>query len=86
MAKRFVYFYFTKRKIEELAAVAPMHVEYWKQAALPGYMGGPFSDRTGGMISFEAEDLDKVEEIVDKDPFNIEQLVEYKWMKEWVLE
>ena len=86
MAKRFVYFYFTKRKIEELTALAPKHVEYWKQAALPGYMGGPFSDRTGGMISFEAEDLDKAEAIVDGDPFVIEELVEFKWIKEWVLE
>jgi len=86
MAKRFVYFYFTKRKIEELQACVPKHMDYWKKAALPGYMGGPFSDRTGGMISFEADEMEKVEEIVEKDPFNTEELVEYKWIKEWVLE
>ncbi len=86
MAKRFVYFYFTKRKIEELKACAPKHVDYWKNSGLNGYMGGPFSDRTGGLITFESEDLESAEKVTDKDPFVTEELIEYKWVKEWVIE
>ncbi len=86
MAKRFVYFYFMKRNPQEIRECVPKHVEYWKTAALPGYMGGPFGDRSGGMISFQANEKAEVEKIVDKDPFVIEELVEQKWIKEWALE
>jgi len=75
-----------KRNPQEIRECVPKHVEYWKTAALPGYMGGPFGDRSGGMISFQANEKAEVEKIVDKDPFVIEELVEQKWIKEWALE
>lgn len=86
MAKRFVYFYFTKRKPPEMADCVPRHIDYWKKAGLPGYMGGPFTDKTGGLITFESKDMEKAEEVIEKDPFVKEELIEYKWVKEWFIE
>jgi hypothetical protein len=34
--------------------VAPKHAAYWHELRLPEYVGGPFADRSGGLISFEA--------------------------------
>ena len=80
MKKQFVYFYFMKKKSEIIKFVVPSHVEYWGKHNLQKYMGGPFADRTGGIITFEAEN------IVLSDPFVTEDLLEDKWKKEWIVE
>jgi uncharacterized protein YciI len=49
-------------------------------------MGGPFADRSGGLISFEAASLEDAAEMVEKDPFTINDLVGDWWIKEWILE
>jgi len=49
-------------------------------------MGGPFGDRTGGLISFVAPSLQEAMEITLQEPFILEGLIEQKWIKEWVLE
>ncbi len=84
--KRFVYFYFMKNEPDKIRQVAPAHVNYWHSAQLPGYLGGPFADRTGGLISFEAVTLEDATEIVEKDPFTINDLIGDLWIKEWALE
>jgi uncharacterized protein YciI len=61
-------------------------VEYWKTANIQGYMGGPFADRSGGLISFFASSLDEATQIILKDPFILEDLVAEKWIKEWIAE
>jgi hypothetical protein len=38
--------------------VAPKHAAYWQGLDLPGYEGGPFEDRAGGLIVFGCESLD----------------------------
>jgi len=84
--KRFVYFYFNRNEPEKIRQVVPAHVGYWKSANVKGYMGGPFGDRTGGLISFVAPSLQDATEIILQDPFIVENLISEKRIKEWILE
>lgn len=84
--KRFTYFYFNRSELEKIRQVVPAHVQYWKDANLKGYMGGPFADQTGGLIAFVASSLEEATELVQQDPFVLEDLIDQKWIKEWVLE
>jgi uncharacterized protein YciI len=86
MSKRFVYFYFMKDNPDGIREIVPSHIHYWKTSKLEKYLGGPFTDRTGGLISFETTSLDKAIEIVEKDPFVSNDLVEMRWIKEWLPE
>lgn len=86
MGKQFVFFYFMKRELEKIKAAVPLHIEYWHSLKLNKYLGGPFADRTGGMITFEAESIDEANRITMNDPFVIQDLLETKWIKEWVVE
>lgn len=80
---RFVYFYFNRNDPEKIRQIVPAHVQYWKTANLKGYMGGPFGDRTGGLISFAASNLQEATDIILQDPFILEDLVAEKWIKAW---
>ena len=53
---------------------------------LRGYLGGPFADRSGGLISFETNTHDDAARLVADDPFVREGLVERSWVKEWKVE
>jgi uncharacterized protein YciI len=64
----------------------PAHVRYWQNANLDGYVGGPFADRLGGLITFLATSLEQAERIVSGDPFVLEDLIIEKWLKEWLPE
>lgn len=84
--RRFLYFYFNRNKPEKVRQAVPTHVQYWKTANLRGYMGGPFADRTGGLIYFDASGLEEAEEIIRQDPFVLKDLIDQKWIKEWLPE
>lgn len=86
MLKRFVFFYFMKNEPDRIREIVPSHINYWKTSKLEKYLGGPFADRTGGLISFESSSLDKATEVVKKDPFFAHDLIETKWIKEWMPE
>ena len=86
MTNRFTYFYFMKKTPGKIQSVVPLHVEYWKGRNLQGYMGGPFADRSGGLITFEAESMAEAAGIILNDPFVLEDLLEDKWIKEWLVE
>ena len=86
MGKRFVFFYFMKKEPERIKAVVPLHIEYWRKLRLNKYHGGPFADRTGGLIAFEAEGIEKATSIIMNDPFVSQGLLEDKWIKEWAVE
>lgn len=86
MARRFVYFYLNRNEPEKIRQVVPSHVQYWKTANLQGYMGGPFGDRTGGLISFVASNLEEATAIILQDPFLLEDLIADKWIKKWSIE
>lgn len=84
--KHFVYFYFNRNEPEKIRQVVPAHVQCWKAANLKGYMGGPFADRTGRLISFVADSLPEATKIVEQDPFVLQDLIAEKWIKEWIVE
>ena len=81
--KRFVYFYINRNDPEKIRQVVPAHVQYWKSAHLEEFQGGPFGDRTGGLISFVAESLEEATKIILQDPFIQEELIAEKWIKDW---
>jgi uncharacterized protein YciI len=84
--KRFLYFYLMRNTPDAIRQVVPEHVQYWRSRDLPDYMGGPFADRTGGLITFAAASLADAQQIVRDDPFVREQLIEQRWIKEWLIE
>jgi uncharacterized protein len=84
--KRFVYFYFNRNEPGKIKQVIPSHVQYWQAEALNDYLGGPFSDWTGGMIIFSAMSLQEATDIILQDPFILEDLIAQKWIKEWITE
>jgi uncharacterized protein len=61
---RFLYFYFMNEEPERIRAAAPEHSAYSRGLALSGDLGGPFADRSGGMISFDLDASEKAEEVV----------------------
>ena len=86
MGRRFVYFYLMKGESEKIGPVVPAHIEYWIGSGLPGYTGGPFADRSGGLVMFEAPTLEEATEIAGRDPFVAQDVVESRWVKEWLPE
>jgi uncharacterized protein YciI len=86
MTKKFIYFYFMKNDPDKTRQHVSDHVDYWKSSELDDYLGGPFSDRTGGAITFRAKDIEEATEITSKDPFVLEDQLAMKWIKEWILE
>jgi uncharacterized protein YciI len=47
------------------------------------YQGGPFADRSGGLITFVVDEPARAEAAVAGDPFVQEGLLERYWLKEW---
>ena len=82
---RFIYFYFNRKSPDKLEPVVPAHVQYWHQANLSNYQGGPFAVRTGGLISFTAPSRQAAAALVAQDPFVRADLIECHWLKEWEL-
>ena len=63
-----------------------MHAAYWRELALNDYLGGPFGDRSGGLITFSAESMAEAQRLVAGDPFVREGLIARHWVKEWPAE
>jgi uncharacterized protein YciI len=83
MAKRFIFFYTMGADPARIRDTAAAHVAYWADAALSNYAGGPFADRSGGLITFDADDLAQAAAMVEGDPFLAEGLLRDHWLKEW---
>ncbi len=86
MTKRFAYFYLMRREPERVQLFIPQHVAYWNGLHLNAYMGGPFVDHSGGLITFEARDMDAATEYANRDPFVLLDLLENSWVREWIVE
>jgi uncharacterized protein YciI len=71
---------------DRVRTVAPEHAAYWRNLGLPGYVGGPFADRSGGLITFDADSLEQAAGIIDADPFVQEELLESSVVKQWMPE
>jgi len=81
--KKFVFFYTMRNSSPQIMQTAPKHITYWEELPLGYYSGGPFSDKSGGMIIFDCEDEQKAELIINQDPFIKNNLIEQKFIKEW---
>ena len=80
---RIAYVYFMQGEPERIGPVVPRHVAYWQELHLTAYEGGPFADRSGGLITFQADSLDAATIITNGDPFAVEALLAEAWVKEW---
>jgi uncharacterized protein YciI len=83
--KKFVYFYIMKNQPEIIKNLVPVHIKYWEDCNLKDYQGAPFSDRSGGLIIFCAENIGDAENIAYDDPFVKESVIDKKWVKEWLV-
>jgi uncharacterized protein YciI len=83
---RIAYSYSMKDDPDRVRTVAPEHAAYWRDLGLPEYLGGPFADRSGGLIIFEADSLEAAERIIAADPFSRKRLLESRVVKQWVPE
>lgn len=83
MTRLFAFFYLMRDDASGSREAVPEHVAYWKGAALEGYRGGPFADRSGGLITFRAADLQEATAIAERDPFVRRGLLRQRWTKEW---
>jgi hypothetical protein len=77
-----LYFYLMTGATDQVRAAAPKHAGYWRQLGLPDYLGGPFADRSGGLITFSAGSAADADQLVVEDPFVRERLLEHFWVKE----
>ena len=85
MSVRFAYFYFMTDDPRRVQSVAPEHTAHWLGLNLLDYSGGPFADRTGGLITFIVDEPTRAEAAVAADPFVREHLLERFWLKRWDL-
>jgi hypothetical protein len=83
---RVLYFYLMRDAEDRIRAAAPEHATYWRELGLEDYLGGPFADRSGGLITFEVGSIDEAERRVAEDPFVRGDLLERRWLKEWLLD
>jgi uncharacterized protein YciI len=83
---RFAFFYLMKDEAEQVGLAVPGHIEHWRELGFAGYLGGPFEDRTGGLIIFEADDAAQAGQAVKTDPFVEQRLLDVYWLKEWAPE
>lgn len=84
--RRFLYFYIMRNAPDAILRTVPAHVEHWHGLKLPDYLGGPFMDRTGGLITFAAPSLATAQQAIGGDPFVREGLIEQSWVKEWLVD
>lgn len=82
---RVSYFYFMKPEPDRVRVVAAEHADYWRALDLHHYLGGPFADRSGGLITFECGSVEAAKRLVSQDPFTREGLLADYWVKEWEL-
>lgn len=83
MTARYAYFYFMRDEADRVRATAPQHVAHWRELGLTDYVGGPFEDRSGGLITFRVESETQADSAVATDPFVTTGLLATYWIKRW---
>jgi uncharacterized protein YciI len=83
VSPRFAYFYLVRDEPDRVLLAVPGHVSHWRGLGLTGYLGGPFQDRTGGLITFETDDPGRASKAVERDPFVQDGLLDSHWLKQW---
>ena len=76
MSARYAYFYFMGTDADRVRATAPAHAAYWRDLGLDDYVGGPFEDRGGGLITFRVDSAAQADSAVAADPFVTTGLLE----------
>jgi len=84
MSPRFAYVYFMSGDADRVGVTVPRHVAHWKGLGLADYLGGPFEDRTGGLITFSASNATEAQQAVETDPFVLEGLIGSYLLKHWI--
>lgn len=82
---RFLFFYLMVDDADRVRDAAPRHAAYWHQRALRGYLGGPFADRSGGLITFETDNPAQAEQLVKDDPFLRDGLLASWRLEQWLV-
>lgn len=85
-SRRFLYVYLMSDQLDRVRATAPRHAVYWRELALRDFVGGPFADRSGGLITFEAGSPAQAEGFVADDPFVREDLLAGYWVRQWIID
>jgi len=80
---RVTYFYWMKREPEPIRETVPEHVSYWHGLGLRGYLGGPYTDRTGGLILFDIDAVEEAERLVAGDPLVRAEVLDSWQVKQW---
>jgi uncharacterized protein YciI len=81
---RFIFCYTMTDDSERIRAAVPAHVAYWRDLRVDDYRGGPFADRSGGLITFSAVGAAEADAVVERDPFLAARVVRNVWIKEWL--
>jgi uncharacterized protein YciI len=68
----------------QIIEAAPQHAAYWRSLNLTGYAGGPFEDRSGGLIIFDTPAERRAEQLVAGDPFQRRGLIDDWWLRVWL--
>jgi hypothetical protein len=63
LSPTFAYLYFMRNDPDRVRAAVPDHVSYWLGLRLDGYLGGPFEDRSVGLITFQT-DVDRAQKVL----------------------
>jgi hypothetical protein len=82
---RVLHFYTMKQEPERVRAVGPRHAEYWRRVGAHRYQGGPFDDRSGGLITFEVDLARRLSGSSRPTP-SFEDLLESSLVKQWVVD
>jgi uncharacterized protein YciI len=83
VSAQYAYFYLMRSDGAGVSEAVPEHVAHWRGLDLDDYVGGPFEDRTGGLITFRAEGTDRAEQAVATDPFIQRGVIQRYWLKCW---
>lgn len=82
----YVFFYLMGDSPDRIRETVPLHVAYWEGLGLPDYAGGPFADRSGGLITFSAASDAEAERMASGDPFIGAGVIARRWLKQWIVE
>jgi len=82
--KLFVFMYLFTEDLEKIRKTLGSHVKYWRNLELSHYQNGPFTDKSGGLIIFSADGLDRARDIIASDPLLPAGALRQYWLKEWI--
>ncbi len=82
----FAYFYFMKNEPDKIRAILSAHIAYWNNNRSDCFSGGPFTDKSGGLIVFKAQNLASAKKLAQCDPFVVNDAIQSQWIKQWIPE